>query len=943
MGTDNSIRNITKSAFYILLAVILIGFFWAQNYYPSETEPESRRENLKFEGTLIWEKPDGSKEEITAPGKYEVLPGQDMVISTMLPPDYKESYIEIRGSLQNVRFFIDGKLRSEYDTKDSRPFGSDSVSRYIFCKTSMEDAGKELRIELTSNSERYSGVVNEILCGDKTDIWAYIYSMYGTETLIAFIILFAGIITVLLSVALSIAYKTRIYLIYLGWCMVLGAVWMIGESKLRQLMVPNASALASLCFVALMLCPVPLLLYVDGVQQGRYRKLFSLIECAALLNLLVSSILQFSERADYLETLFWAQVIMGCACVCVMITFFLDYRIGRIRDYYLIVVGLMIAMMTAVMESISVYFVISLSGIFLGAGLLILLVFTIIMTVKDIRDLESKRQKDQLENRRKQTEIMTLQMIQAMSTMIEAKDEYTSGHSHRVAEYSGLIAKELGWNEKDAENIKNAAYLHDIGKIGIPDTILNKPTKLLDAEYEIIKKHPVMGSDILKNITLIEHADDVARYHHERYDGHGYPEGLAGEEIPIQARIVSIADSYDAMNSRRIYRKALSEHVIRKEISENRGRQFDPVVTDAFLRLMDEKRLQISEEPKTIFAEGTLSELETDSTIEAGRILSDIVSAMEKQKDADGMDYLTGLPMRNIGEKKIAQMIQDNGGCLVFMDMDNLKKINDIYGHRAGDRALRILGNTISDHMEDSLACRLGGDEFLIFLSDVTKESASEMMKQIFESFYRKKEEDLEIRDASLSGGLCMCLKGDSFAECYAKADKALYYVKQNGKNNFSFYHQLQQGHDDFMGVGTDLKQVAKAIHQSGYYTGALDLDNREFSKIYEYISNLGERYKHSCHLVMITMDAISGNTTFIEEIEEALKHMEMAIRMNIRNADVCTRYSAMQYLIILVEAGEENIPVIIERIVSQYYRACGESGFRPRYEYIPMLAGEMD
>ena len=145
------------------------------------------------------------------------------------------------------------------------------------------------------------------------------------------------------------------------------------------------------------------------------------------------------------------------------------------------------------------------------------------------------------------------------------------------------------------------------------------------------------------------------------------------------------------------------------------------------------------------------------------------------------------------------------------------------------------------------------------------------------------------------------------------------------------------------MGVGTDLKQVAKAIHQSGYYIGALDLDNREFSKIYEYISNLGERYKHSCHLVMITMDAVSGDTTYIEEIEEALKHMEMAIRMNIRNADVCTRYSAMQYLIILVEAGEENIPVIMERIVNQYYRVCGEADFCPRYEYMPMLASEMD
>lgn len=145
-----------------------------------------------------------------------------------------------------------------------------------------------------------------------------------------------------------------------------------------------------------------------------------------------------------------------------------------------------------------------------------------------------------------------------------SKDDYMRGHSYRVAEYSALIAKQLGWSEHEVENLRNAAYLHDIGKIGVPDTILNKPTRLTDEEFAAIKSHTVMGADILKDITLLDHLVDIARNHHERYDGKGYPDGLVGEEIPLSARIVCVADSYDAMKSRRIYRNALPDEEIRR-------------------------------------------------------------------------------------------------------------------------------------------------------------------------------------------------------------------------------------------------------------------------------------------------------------------------------------------------------------------------------------------
>lgn len=938
MKTQYSVSKGIKITFYIIAAMMFVGLLLAQIFYPSEQEPGSASNQLIYGGTLFWEKPDGSREQITVPGEYDVKPGETMVVTTVLPEDYADNSIMIRGSQQSVRFYIDGELRCVYDTKESRPFGSESTSRYVFCETSSADAGKELRIELLSYAGRYSGIVNEIFCGDKADIWIYLIGRYGSSSIIALFILFAGIVTIIFSIALGIAYKTKINIKYLGWCMIFGAMWMLGESKLRQMYAPNASSVAALCFVIVIVCPVPILFYVDSVQQGRYKKVFEIIEWAAVVNLAVSTTLQFAEIADYLDTLLVSQMILMVTVLAVFITFYLDYRKGRIADYLLIVISLLIAMVGVVVECASIYFVVNTSGVFLGTGMLLLLFFTIINTVKDIRSLEENRQLEQTEERRKQTEAMSLQLIQTLSGTIESKDEYTRGHSYRVAEYSALIAKAMGWEEKKVENLKNAAYLHDIGNMGIPDIILNKPSKLLDAEYDIIKQHVNIGADILQNISLVPHAEEVARFHHERYDGKGYPLGLKGEDIPVYARIVAVADSYDAMNSKRIYRNAIPQYVIRQEIIENKGKQFDPVIADIFIGLLDAGEMQLKEKEQHLFNGEMLSELELSGTEDACRFISEVVDTMNSQREVQNIDFLTGLPLRNFGEKLIAQNMQEHAGCLAFIDLDNLKKINDIYGHKAGDRILKILGETISKCAEGAITCRLGGDEFLIFMPDMTKEAVDELVGEIFDSFVAKKEKNIEFNEASLSGGLCMSRKGDSFSDCYAKADKALYYIKQNGKSGYSFYHQIEEVNGKPRTAEIDLDKIAEALQKNGSYEGALDLENRQFSKIYEYVSNLGERYNHKCHLVMITVDAVSDNTMFIEDIEQALHCMEMAIRGNIRNVDICTRYSSMQYLVILIEAGTDKIPMVMERIFNRYYKLYGRNDFTPRYEFRQML-----
>ncbi len=928
--------RIPRIIFYIAMIAILVVFIAAEIVYPSERAETSQEKNLIYHGTFVWEKEDGTQEKIAVPGKYEVPAGETMTIVTTFPNNYKDTSIAIRSSLQSVRFYVDGKLRTEYDTANTRPFGKDSASRYVFCPTYTRDAGRELKIELTSNTANYSGVVNPVYSGDKADIWAFVFRSNGMESLIALFILFTGIITILFSFALRITYRTKFDIEYLGWCMLMGATWMIGESKLRQLWIPNVSILAALCFIIVMICPLGILLYVDTVQKSRYHRIYRWIELAACINFVVSVTLQLTGKADFIETLPASHVVLSVTFVAIFVTFIRDMLHGGSRGYHLALAGMVIALVSALIEMVSVYFVVTISGLFIGTGLVILLFLNLIRTVRSVRNLERLRQKKELESRRRQTERISLQTIKTLSVTVETKNVYTNGHSQRVADYSALIAGALGWDDKRINNLRNAAYMHDVGMIGIPDSIVNKPTRLTEEEYAIIQRHTLIGADILKDITLIEHVAEVAHYHHERYDGTGYPEGLSGEEIPIEARIVAVADSYDAMNSKRIYRNALEKEKIIEELESCSGTQFDPVIAELFVRLIREGKVDTALLPAEPIGESKMDHYESETT----KFISDIMSTMQSQEDSDSYDFLTGLPVRSKGEILIAQMMQEHDGGLVFVDMDNLKKLNDVYGHKAGDRALKLLGNILKDAGDNSIACRLGGDEFLLFLPDYSKDEIHACVKHIFFEFAKAKEDDVELRCADLSAGMSLSTNGATFEKCYREADKALYFVKQNGKGNYMFYHDMPLDRG-MSGTGKDLELVAKALQQSGSYTGALDLDYRAFAKVYEYVNSLGERYRHKCYLVMVTMETFPDRMIYIEHIEEALGCMENAIREKIRKVDVCTRFSSMQYLIILFEAQEDRIANVMDRTFAQYNELYGKDDFIPRYEYIPMVKTE--
>ncbi|MCO4754309.1 MAG: HD-GYP domain-containing protein [Bacteriovoracaceae bacterium] len=179
---------------------------------------------------------------------------------------------------------------------------------------------------------------------------------------------------------------------------------------------------------------------------------------------------------------------------------------------------------------------------------------------------------------------------------LDAKDKYTYGHSMRVTYFSMVLGKELGMSDKDMYDLQLSALFHDIGKIGTPDAVLNKPTRLTDEEFKIMKKHPTESYEILKGFSVFEKVARFAKHHHERYDGRGYPDGLKGEQIPLYSRIILIADTFDAMTSTRVYRKGLPYQTAFEELEEFSGSQFDPALVVSFIKGM--KKEQAKKEDK---------------------------------------------------------------------------------------------------------------------------------------------------------------------------------------------------------------------------------------------------------------------------------------------------------------------------------------------------------
>ncbi len=522
--------------------------------------------------------------------------------------------------------------------------------------------------------------------------------------------------------------------------------------------------------------------------------------------------------------------------------------------------------------------------------------------------LQTKR----AEERRQKMEQMSLQVVHALADTIDAKDKYTKGHSYRVAEYAVCLARELGYSEEQLSNLRHVALLHDIGKIGVPDSVLNKPDKLTQIEYEVVKSHAALGGDILQHIDTLPGVRDGARYHHERYDGQGYPDGLAGKEIPEVARIICIADAYDAMSSRRVYRDRLPDEGIRSQLEQGKGTQFDPEMTEVFLRLLQEGKI-------------AAAVLEADVS---GRVRPELMPRRETPPErnfAAGKDFLTGLCLRYDGERAIKERLQEQAGCLCLADVDGLRHVNDSRGHLEGDRFLLEVAGILREYEGGNLLCRFGGDEFILFLSGADEEGAKKTAQDILRKFGEKKKINGLMAAATLSLGMALCRSREDYESVLAKAEKALYHVKQSQKGGYHIYRKEAEAAPGENGA--DLEQLLKALDGGQADAGPLS------GQLSRYLGGSKTHTSGLAGAALVTLDIREDVTA--DEQEQAMRSMERAARLHLGADDLCIRYGGVQFLVVLGQADEERIHAVMKRIVRSYLKHYHGRRIEVSYEVV--------
>ncbi len=520
-----------------------------------------------------------------------------------------------------------------------------------------------------------------------------------------------------------------------------------------------------------------------------------------------------------------------------------------------------------------------------------------------------------LDEKTKEMERITIQAIMTVANTVDAKDDYTKGHSMRVAAYSELLAQRLGWSEEEIQNIYYVAMLHDVGKIGVPDAVLNKPFKLTDVEFRLIKGHTLVGAEILNDFKMFPNVNVGAKYHHERYDGRGYPEGLKGESIPLVARVIGLVDSYDAMTSNRVYRRRLNDDVVMKELEKGKGSQWDPELVDIFVDLIKEGALEKMWMPEEDLA---------TPIFDSGKIMG-ITMGNENILESP-VDYLTGLLSGQKGEEDISLSLRAEGGALMLIDLDHFRQINDTHGHLMGDYALKTVADVLREVCENEIVCRTGGDEFLYYLPGVTDEEiVTRKVEALLEAFRKKQEETEVLKDAELSVGISISgMDGREFEELYRRADKALYLVKQSRGEHYGFFQRSgilrtpEQSQND-------LDKIMDAIKNQETYQGAFQVDYDEFNHVYDFVKHMSARSKKETQLLLFTLFSSTGSEVKLERMETAMQCMEQAICKSLRGVDVGARYSSSQFLVILLGTGRENVRVVTDRIVQNYFKLYGE------------------
>ena len=374
---------------------------------------------------------------------------------------------------------------------------------------------------------------------------------------------------------------------------------------------------------------------------------------------------------------------------------------------------------------------------------------------------------------------MALSTVITIANIIDAKDAYSGGHAVRVAACARDLAKNLGWDEDACRNTYFIALLHDIGMMTIPDSILHKPGRLDDMEYEEVKRHAENGAEMLRAITVLDGLYEGIRHHHERWDGKGYPDGLAGEDIPAISRVICVANAFDAMNSDRVYRPKLSRDKIIHEFTRCRGTQFDPEITDVFVFMLkegynvDPQIRQTKEARERAVADGGLH---------------NVFARSDASSEAE-IDALTGLFTRSYLNIRVGKKIsEERSGALMLIAVTGFDALRKKYEEPEVNTVIKDLSERLQSlFREADVVCSISREMFAIYVSGESGKTVAYKKAEDIVKIIGTYDEFEKYRDIiGISIGISMCEEdGLTFEELYASADTALTAAAREGKNTF--------------------------------------------------------------------------------------------------------------------------------------------------------------
>lgn len=513
-----------KIFFYVAALAILIYIILANILLPDEREdfPTKCRE---FEAQ--WEQvlENGERVPAQVPGKVDAEWGEVVTLATKLPEEIQNGeYLCFRPTWQDVEIYIDGNLRQSYTTKESRFFGKNSTTRFLFLALQEEDEGKELTYCFSSYS-KYAGDMRNCYIGDRADIWTYLVQRSGIRTAVALLLILLSLFCIVVCFILRLVYKRDFVLKYLAWTLFFSATWMLSESDFRQIFVPNISSLANIAYWSLMLIPFPLMIYMNEIQEKRYKKMYACLMAYSAATLIVTTGLQIWNLVQFVQLVSFIHLGLIGAIIGLLVTMTIDIFKKKISDYLFVAVGIFGLILTTILEMILYYAGVNMSlGAILGVGLLFLLITAVMKMGEDLARSEKKKQ-------------------QAIAGR-EAQAKFLASMSHEIRTPINII---VGMNEmilRENENPAVKDYAHNIQNasnmlLGLINDVLDF-SKIESGQLELVEESYRLASLIQDGILILNTRVGEKPISTQIDIDSGLPSGLWGDELRIRQVLTNL-------------------------------------------------------------------------------------------------------------------------------------------------------------------------------------------------------------------------------------------------------------------------------------------------------------------------------------------------------------------------------------------------------------------